>query len=194
MWTQDPIPLVKAAAENFEIEPDLATLDRIKTSLESLKNKRLDTIDDEKETLRLLTKKYDEMKQQLQQQESSETRYDMKKQLATLEANKFELAKTLTDLEIGLNELNSNSQNLAVKLNELTRQQDEIIDNDFHENYDSIVLKLKLYRKMGLILELDDDGTDKIITYNKEDDSTNILKVGQEYSGYFVSNYIWERL
>lgn len=60
------------------------------------------------------------------------------------------------------------------------------------------ILQINLIKNLGgkLLTVVNDDGTeqDVVAIYNREKDSTWLLKVDDSYSEHFIANYIWDRL
>ncbi|ODV98150.1 hypothetical protein PACTADRAFT_635 [Pachysolen tannophilus NRRL Y-2460] len=206
----NPLDLIRSTIQNFEIEPDLTTLDRINENLLLLKNKKLDNIDEQKNLLKNLSLEYDDLNIEIEMLKNSENKNQIKQEIFKLNNLNFKIAKNLNNFEINLNLLRLNLENLKKRKIELDNKELKILEDDSIENFNSILLKLKLFKKMGIIMHFDkkiidiDENSqdleisnlenDKVIIYNKEEDATNVLNIDDKYSTYFISNYIWERV
>ncbi len=59
---------------------------------------------------------------------------------------------------------------------------------------DSALLKLRLYRSLGVTFEGDDPEHLKILVRSADKESVHTLQHDNNYSDYFVANYIWDSL
>lgn len=128
---------------------------------------------------------------------------------------KIHIAKKLNDFENQLNSLNLNKINLIKEKSNLINENENLINNNLLNNFDSKIMKINLYKNLGIFIENGNendevetpnninnntnninktDKNDKIIIYNKFSDLTNFLNVDDKYSDYFITNYIWDKL
>ncbi|ANZ76489.1 BA75_04038T0 [Komagataella pastoris] len=190
---QETVSLIRSTIENFQIEPDVQTINQINENLSLLSSKRKLKLDHQLDLLSRISKQRDELKEFNQQLLETEDRQQTLKSIEELEHEKFKLAKSITDLEMNMNHLQNSISSLTQNLNELEEQEKAVISNDLQENYDSTVLRLKLFKSMGLIIDTSKD-KDQIIIYNKDKGVSDILSVEENYSDFFVSNYVWDNL
>ncbi|ODQ80883.1 hypothetical protein BABINDRAFT_166452 [Babjeviella inositovora NRRL Y-12698] len=214
MLEEIPAVLLRSTIDNFQLEPDLQTVDRINDSISLLKTSRENQINEETTILANLTRQLEISENSLKEFQGSEPVLATAEQLQENERKKFTLAKNLNDLEMQLNNLN-------LQLNKLNNEYDKA-DQEYNNfiayqeevplssgldgvtaSDDSTVLKLKLYRSLGIKIEQPgmaapdtnpSDLLEKVVIYNKVQDTTNILKLDEKYSDYFVSNYVWDRI
>lgn len=134
----------------------------------------------------------------------------LNKKSGELDNIKVSIAKNLNDLESSLNTLKLSKSTLLTELTTLKSHLDEqfskylqdpygdtLAENDRLVNQNSHVLKINLFRNLGVRIENfneSEEDKDRIVIYNKETDLSSVLKVDEKYSDYFISNYIWERL
>ncbi|VEU22637.1 DEKNAAC103678 [Brettanomyces naardenensis] len=113
-----------------------------------------------------------------------------------LENRLFKIAGNLTTFNMELNSLKLTYNQDLKRLDEL---EDELsgLKNSFGlENSDDAVerakiIKLKLYESTGLKL---DPERREVLVLNKSANKTTVLKVNDNYSDYFISNYIWANI
>ncbi|AOA61635.1 Kinetochore-associated Ndc80 complex component [Komagataella phaffii CBS 7435] len=190
---QETVSLIRSTIENFQIEPDVQTINQINENLSLLSSKRKLKLDHQLDLLSRISKQRDELKEFNKQLLETEDRQQTLKSIEELEHEKFKLAKSITDLEMNMNHLQNSISSLTQNLNELEEQEKAVISNDLQENYDSTVLRLKLFKSMGLMIDTSKD-KDQIIIYNKDKGVSDILPVEENYSDFFVSNYVWDNL
>lgn len=121
----------------------------------------------------------------------------LSKKSIELDNLKVAIAKNLNDLGTAINSLKLSKSNLESEIEsckaKLTQQFENLeLPDESLMNQDSNILKINLYRNLGVRIE--NFGEDRIVIYNKEKDLSSVLKVEEKYSDYFISNYIWERL
>lgn len=205
--------LVQSSIDSFEIQPDLLTLDRINdytvklTELKSQQLLKLSQINNElKNQIALIN---DDIKQIMTQKLISQDdghNIDLRdsinpgadtiklidQQLNELDNLKLSLAKNLNDLERLINLNTMNKLKLQGQLDDLKANHENLINENLLKNRNSNIMKIKLYKSLGSIIESTED-EDKIIMYN-ENTGVDYLKVNNEYSDYFISNYIWDKI
>uniref|UniRef100_UPI0000D894C2 Hypothetical 24.6 kDa protein in ILV2-ADE17 intergenic region n=1 Tax=Saccharomyces cerevisiae TaxID=4932 RepID=UPI0000D894C2 len=60
-----------------------------------------------------------------------------------------------------------------------------------HMEANENILKLKLYRSLGVILDLEND---QVLINRKNDGNIDILPLDNNLSDFYKTKYIWERL
>ncbi|CEP22238.1 hypothetical protein BN1211_2530 [Cyberlindnera jadinii] len=139
-----------------------------------------------------MSEKLSQQLQTLENTESSKMRNDMKKKIKENQSSELELNKTLKEVTSNKQELSTTLSSLVDELSSLEKQIEDLDFVDDIEDKDAIVLKLMVYRKLGLKIDMKSSA---MIIYNKEKNLTDFLNYGDEkYSSYFISNYIWDRL
>ncbi|KAK6205351.1 Spc24 subunit of Ndc80-domain-containing protein [Scheffersomyces amazonensis] len=146
----------------------------------------------------------------------------LSKKSIELDNVKVVIAKNLNDLESSINSLKLNKSNLLKEIDQLRTKLSNIFNNDLEKSsstsgnsqeqrddileQDSSILQINLFRNLGVRIETFDNdiadelvdsdkkSLDHIIIHNKGTNLTSVLKVEPQYSDYFISNYIWERL
>lgn len=222
MLHEKPDQLIQSAIDGFEIKPDILTLNRIDETIEKTSQNRSSKIDE-------LVSRNAHLKSQLQSlsnelaalSKPSGLNYEilnslgekddgdhdnsdiftlMNRKLTELDHIKVSLAKGLNDLESQVNALHISQNNLVKVKQNLATKYENLISHSILNNRDSKVMKINLYKNLGVIVEEGKPATegvsaeDKIIVHNRVTDITSILSVDDKYSDYFISNHIWDQL
>lgn len=222
MLHEKPDQLVQSAIDGFEIKPDILTLNRIDDTIDKTTQLRSSKADE-------LVSRNAHLKSQLQSLSNEITALNkpsglnheilnslgergheghgdtdiftlMNRKLTELDHMKVSLAKGLNDLESQVNALHISQSNLVKVKQNLSTKYENLISHNLLNNVDSKVMKINLYKNLGVLVEdgkPGEDGVsgeDKIIVHNRATDITTILSVDDKYSDYFVSNYIWDQL
>lgn len=224
MLQETPASLIHSAIDSFEIEPDLHILRRIEEAIQKAQNQRNLIIETHENKINQLTREYEtllaeiealtsasgvsfEMARKFGSQSMSTTSIEednifkvFQKKSIELDGLKVLLAKTLNDLESQINLMNIIILKLTESLDQLETKKERVINDNFLNNPDSKIMKINLYKSLGILIENFDqvnengDGKDRILIYNRETDLTNILNVSDKYSDYFITNHIWDSL
>ncbi|CUM63778.1 uncharacterized protein PRCAT00001362001 [Priceomyces carsonii] len=224
LYHGSPDEIIQKSIDSIEIEPELLTLQRIEETISSTKQLRQNKIATVQDNVRVLSKQLNSLKNEMDVlQKISDYNYEilsklgnestlgkgekdnifkaLKKKSVELDNMKVSLAKNLNDLESSINSLNLNKNTLEHQIEELKIKFDNLINSSINTiNQDSKILKINIYRNLGIKVESFDsdllEGRDKdqIIIYNKEADMSSMLRVDEKYSDFFISNYIWDRL
>lgn len=214
MLDESPDSLIHAAIDNFETQPDVASLHRISETLKKtseLRNNRTEKLQAEVSALeaeldaltnelRLLNQPSQTLNETLGQMGSQKPTSDenvfkiMNSKSVELDNLKVSLAKQLTDVESSLNQMNMAKITMARRREELASQKDQALASNVADNFNSSSMKISLYKSLGVHVEDFDTANDQIIMFDKATNLTSVLRVDEKYSDYFISNYIWERL
>jgi kinetochore protein Spc24 len=223
MFDGSPEQIIQQSIDSIEIEPELITLEKIEEDIKAisaLRSRKIESLSAENvklsETITNLQKEIDvltkisdenyEIISNLTDFEgvANDRSVDMKLQnifklfnqkFSQLDTLKLNIAKSLTDLESNINSLQLSKVKLSNDLSQVKTSLQNVLDSPDISNVsnDSNILKINLYRNLGIKIETVEN-TDTIIIYDKETNSSSILTAGEKLSDYFISNYIWERL
>lgn len=214
---KSPEQIISDANANIEIEPDVLTLDRIEETMRDIRNVRENQISELQasnlENQRIVATLQREIAQLGTVKEQNAVLVEalggytlvaqndnifklLSRKSVELDALQVSIAKTLNDLESSINSLKLNKSNLTQE-HMLQRERvrklltdpqgpDGLLDQDAN------VLKINLYRNLGVRIESEEGKDDQILV--QDNDKTSVLKVEKKYSEYFVSNYVWDRL
>ncbi|KAL7663599.1 Kinetochore protein Spc24 [[Candida] zeylanoides] len=215
--------LFDTVVESFEIQPDLAILANIDEHVAGTRQQRLDLVERHRAQIASLQRQHAQLVRQVATlTDPHHTAPEILSQLgaprpagdslftlfdrtsAELDGRKVELAKNLNDLESQINALHMARARLESTLADLDARSQRLLDEDLVQNPDSKIMKINLYKSLGVLVEpaaadaaADAAATaapDRVLIYNRENDLTNILDVSDKYSDYFVTNHIWDRL
>ena len=107
-----------------------------------------------------------------------------------LDRTKFTLAKQINDLE-------SSTHLLEIKLQSLKEELDMIDTEDALSDprnvaEDDVVLKLKVYRSLGIEVEMDEGGVfEKAVVRNSRRGDVHVVRIEKRFSRFFYANYFW---
>ncbi|ODV77289.1 Spc24-domain-containing protein [Suhomyces tanzawaensis NRRL Y-17324] len=128
----------------------------------------------------------------------------LNKKSIELDNLKVSIAKTLNDLESSLSSLKLSKSSLGIELDEIKEKVVSLFNNPFERrenddllDQDSHILKINLYRNLGVRIEnfdTQENENDRVLVFNKETNLTSVLKVDDKYSDFFISNYIWDTI
>ncbi|KAL8824204.1 MAG: hypothetical protein Q9191_005223 [Dirinaria sp. TL-2023a] len=114
-----------------------------------------------------------------------------------LDTQKFRIAKLASDLEIESERLEQELEGLKGRLHELDMQGVE--GNEMararREQDDPTVLKLKIYRSLGVDVEPDSAGNyNKAIIRNSQKGDVHVVNIDPKFSRFFYANYFWQTM
>lgn len=99
-----------------------------------------------------------------------------------------------------MNDLESSNDYNIAHLNKLKKEledisEEDILDTTTSDIEDSVLLKLKVFRSLGVSF----DGTKpenhtKALIQSSSTINLYTLSLDKQYSNYFISNYIWDKL
>lgn len=216
---EGPAKLIKSTIEGFDIDPDVRILSQIKNKIGTIESIRLKRVAEQESALEEITNEYETRLTALRNMEMSGDRKVVLEEINLLNNLKFKLAKNYLDLE---NEINDLSQEYKKKMGELGELKNlNILSKEVSNNPDSNVLKLKIYKNLGLIIQTqlkmdegidpeaessfvsklnEDYNTDRVhnlIITNSRTNITTSLQIDEKnckLSDYFITNYIWDNL
>lgn len=213
MLGDQPQELVYSTIENFETEPDIASLARISEAISKTEEKRsaklnrlqkgIKALEEElaeaQAKLEVLNRPSDALKELLgnlgkSPLDPTENTFQLiNTKSVELDNLKVALAKELTDIESQINHLHMTKMMLTKQKEELVQQKEQALAVSIAENHNSSSMKISLFRGLGI--HVDSSGkSDKVVIFDEKKNLTSVLDVDEKYSDYFISNYIWERL
>lgn len=187
--------LLKSTIENFEIDEDLQTFDRIEESKKRLKEKKDRKTEESRDVLRSLSRRLELAKSSAEDSKNSSAQKEAAEETMRLEREKFSLAKSINDLESDYASNYATLEKLKDELELLNNQ--DVVETVSPYVEDSTVLKLKLYRSLGIWFEGEDENienTNKALVQSTDTNNVHMIHLDQKYSNHFVANYLWERL
>lgn len=216
MLHEKPDDLIQSSIDSFEIEPDLLTLQRIEENISKTNRIRESVVEKYKQQngelanqitflnneINLMSKLSGINYETLNKLGESNKSYDeidnifklINIKSGELDNLKLSLAKNLNDLESQINSLNIERLKLEEEVTSLNLKLDNLMNSNLLNNPNSNVMRINLYKSLGISLDIQEGQPDKVLMYNKENGLTNFLKVTDQYSDYFITNYIWDRI
>lgn len=185
--------LLKSTRENFEIDEDINTFDRIGENLKRIKERRTRQIDENQDVLRSLSRKLELTQSSLESTKNSSAQKQAAEETMQLEREKFALAKSINDLEADYASNLATLEKLKDELEELNNQHVDDEARVYVE--DPTILRLKLYRSLGISYEGDSaEDAKKALVRSTTTNNIHVVPLDQGYSDHFVANYIWDKL
>ncbi|RPA94499.1 Spc24-domain-containing protein [Choiromyces venosus 120613-1] len=182
--------LIHEVLSNFNISSDMHSLTRISETLARISTTRSKTLDDSRATLRALSRKMEISKQSMEATASSASRKEHGANMLRLDREKFALAK-------GINELESSAHGLEGQLARLKEELEQVDKEDpmqsaAVEAEDGTLLKLKVYRSLGIDLQEDGGGGySKAVIRNSSKGDIHVVNIERKFSHFFYANYFW---
>ena len=117
--------------------------------------------------------------------------------MAEMDTQKYRIAKVASALEVETGKLESELEGLRGRLQELELQGVEGSEASRvkREGDDPVVLKLKVYRSLGIDVEPDAAGQyNKAVIRNDKKGDVHVINIDPKFSRYFYANYFWSSL
>jgi len=138
------------------------------------------------------------MQSQYDELVSTHSSSDHASEIARLDTQKFRTAKAASDAETEAERLEQQAADLAARLQEL-----ELQGVDGGEGArprdpveDEVLLRLKVYRSLGIDIERDERDGDftKAIVRNDRKGDVHVVNMDKKFSKFFYANYFWQTL
>ncbi|MCJ1238894.1 kinetochore-associated Ndc80 complex subunit spc24 [Varicellaria rhodocarpa] len=194
---EDPATLIHHTIGNFNIHPDKSAISRIHESLSTLQQARGLRVREAEDVLKKLSRNLTTLSTQHAETIISHSTASHASQIVELDTQKFRVAKAASDLEIEGERLDQELEGLKARLVELELQGVEGDENERakRESEDPTVLKLKIYRSLGIDVEADRAGNyNKAVVRNIQKGDVHVFNIDPKLSRYFYANYIWQAL
>jgi len=193
---EDPATLIHHTIGNFNIHPDKIAIGRINESLSTLQQARDLRIREAESALKKLSRNLTTLAAHHSEIVSSHNSADHASHIVELDTQKFRIAKAASDLEIESERLEQDLETLKGRLQELEMQGvegDEAMKAR-REMDDPTLLKLKIYRTLGIDVEADNAGNyNKAVIRNQKGD-VHVVNIEPKFSRYFYANYFWQTI
>ncbi|KAI0380078.1 Spc24-domain-containing protein [Hypomontagnella monticulosa] len=197
---EDPATLIHHTINNFNIAPDKLAVSRIGDSLSTLKQARELRIRDAESSLKKLGRSLNTLQSQHEELTSAHSSSAHASEISRLDTQKFRIAKAASDLEMEAERLSSQQADLAARLQELELQGLEGSPDEAAKRRDpvddEVLLRLKVYRSLGIDLERDEkDGEfSRAIVRNDRKGDVHVINMDKKFSRFFYANYFWQTL
>ncbi|KAL8779294.1 MAG: hypothetical protein Q9213_007007 [Squamulea squamosa] len=194
---ESPATLIHHTIGNFNIHPDKVAIGRINDSLSTLQKARDLRIRESENALKKLSRNLQTLATQHEETVSSYNNTDHASQIVELDTRKFRVAKAASDLEIEGERLEQELDSLKGRLQQLDLQGVEGDDTmrAKGEMEDPILLKLKVYRSLGIDADHDVSGAyNKATIRNAHEGNVHVVNIDTKFSRFFYANYFWQTL
>ncbi|KIW90163.1 uncharacterized protein Z519_08806 [Cladophialophora bantiana CBS 173.52] len=194
---EDPSTLIRATISNFNIAPDKAALSRVNDSLSTLQQSRELRIRDAENALRKLSRQLATLSSQHREVLSGHDSGRHASEIVQLDTKKFRIAKQASELEAESERLESELDRLKLRLSYLEEQGVEGDENvrAAREIDDPTILRLWLYRSLGIALEQDEAGNyNKATIANTKKGDVHVVNIDPKFSKWFYADYFWQTM
>lgn len=189
--------LIHHTIDNFNIQPDKVAVARVNESLSTLQQARDLRIKDAENALRRLSRQLTTMQSQHAELVSQHSGSTHASDMSRLDTQKFRIAKAASDLEMDTERLSGQLADLNARLQELELQGVEGGAAEGGELVeDEILLRLKVYRSLGIDVERDakDGEFARAVIRNDRKGDVHVVNLDKKFSRFFYANYFWQTL
>ncbi|KAI5779237.1 Spc24 subunit of Ndc80-domain-containing protein [Geopyxis carbonaria] len=187
---EEPSKLLAALAANFDITSDTRAVARINDELATLRAARAKQADELRSHLRLLTRKADVAEQSVASSEAALRARNHGANMVALDREKFALAKSVNEIESNTHALEGQLARLREELEEVDAEDPE--ERAVLESEDGTLLKLKVYRSLGIDVQEDGaGGYNKAVIRNPNKGDVHVVNIENKFSPFFYANYFW---
>ena len=197
--------LIHHTINNFNINPDKQAVSRITESLATLQESRDIRVNEADTNLRKLARQLNSLSKQYNDLVELQSSTDHASHIADLDTRKFRTAKSASDAEMEAERLALKAADLAARLQELELQgvEGELggngngSDGNSGTVDDEVLLRLKVYRSLGIEIERDEEGGGewtKAVIRNDRLRDVCVVNMDKKFSRWFYANYFWQKL
>lgn len=198
-FLEDPSSLLQETRSNFSITNDTESLDRISSNLTQLqstvkeklvtKQRQVDQLQVDFETFQSVVETLEDKRKGLMSDTEQQNKNDaLLKLVDEMEKLEQELVTMRSELDQGMGQLIRGPLADLETEDEGQNSEQEPEDLTLRAN----ILKLKLYRSLGVIL--DTDNNQALIRQGNDESKLDVLPLEDDLSDYFKTKYIWDRL
>lgn len=198
-FLEDPSSLLQETRSNFSITNDTESLDRISSNLTQLqstvkeklvtKQRQVDQLQVDFETFQSVVETLEDKRKGLMSDAEQQNKNDaLLKLVDEMEKLEQELVTMRSELDQGMGQLIRGPLADLETEDEGQNSEQEPEDLTLRAN----ILKLKLYRSLGVIL--DTDNNQALIRQGNDESKLDVLPLEDDLSDYFKTKYIWDRL
>ncbi|KAF2004697.1 Spc24-domain-containing protein [Amniculicola lignicola CBS 123094] len=193
---EEPAALLRQCTQNFKYESDHASLHRISDSLSTLSTFRTQQLSSLQSTLSKLSRQHQTISSNYNHTLSQHNPTTHASEILRLDTEKFKIAKQASDLEIEGERLQSELGRLGGVLGDLEGEGVEGGEREKGPEEDATVLKLKIYRTLGIDVEADTTTGDynKAVIRNAAKGDVHVVNIDPKLSRHFYTNYFWRTM
>ena len=195
--------LIRHTISNFNIAPDKTAVSRVSESLSTLQQARDLRLREAETSLRKLARMHNTLSSQHTEITSSHSSTQHASEIARLDTQKFRIAKAASDLEMETERLQAQLAELSGRLQELELQGVDggaVVDSGSGGGMagveDEVLLRLKVYRSLGMEIERDsrDGEFNRVVVRNDRKGDVHVVNIDRKFSRFFYANYFWQSL
>ena len=196
--TEEIVQMMQEASAEFAEADDVSFLDKMNSNIAQLEQQLREQMDESRQNIAKLeinlidTEKSIGSLRELMKDATDE---------ATIIKGSDKLNNLIDELQATENEIQMMNSEIEKKVSKLVEDEDntsseyEMISKELEQEYDPVfasnILKLKLYRSLGVRLDLDNN---QILIQNKELGTIDTLPLEDELTEFFKVKYIWSRI
>ncbi|PNS16854.1 hypothetical protein CAC42_4818 [Sphaceloma murrayae] len=191
LFDEDPVTLIRQTTLNFHTHSDLSSLSRIGSSLSTLRSARSLRLDTQKQKVSTLSRQLRSAQQSHNDALDNHDASGHAQEVLRLDTEKFRIAK-------GVSEVRSECERREGEMRGLRRALDSLEEGAGgrrgrgDEVDDETVLKLRIYRGLGVEAEQDDAGDfRKAVVRNRVRGDVNVVNVESGVGRGFYVSHIW---
>ncbi|KAF2245517.1 kinetochore protein-like protein spc24 [Trematosphaeria pertusa] len=193
---EDPATLIAQCTSHFKLDSDRASLLRIGDSLSTLSTFRQQHLSGLQSTLQKLNRTHQTLSSNHNHTLSQHNPTTHAAEILRLDTEKFKIAKQASDLEMEGERLEGELGRLGGVLSELEAEGVEGGERERGPEEDATVLKLKVYRTLGIDVEADPTTGqyNKAVVRNAAKGDVHVVNIDPKFSRQFYTNYFWRTM
>ncbi|KAK5175491.1 putative kinetochore protein spc24 [Saxophila tyrrhenica] len=150
LFDDPPTALLRETTSQFHIHPDRDSLSRISDSLSALSTARTSRLTHQRSTLKTLSRQLNALHEGRRWEDDHHDAGGHAERMLKMDTEKFRIAKGVSDVEIEGERLEGERAGLRAQLRGLEEQGVEGGGKRVGEGEDEVVLKLHIYRSLGI--------------------------------------------
>ncbi|TIA30910.1 kinetochore protein-like protein spc24 [Aureobasidium pullulans] len=195
LFDEDPVTLIRQTTRNFHTDSDLQAISRITSSLSTLRSARSLRLNAQQTQLSQLSRRAHHLRTTHDADISRHDPAAHASDILALDTEKFRVAKAANELEIEGERLGSEVYGLKTQLQKLEEQGDEV-ESAENKAEDEVVLKLGVYRSLGIDAEQDHNTGDftRAVIRNTAKGNVNVVNLDSKFDRFFYANHFWNSM
>ncbi|THW85347.1 kinetochore protein-like protein spc24 [Aureobasidium pullulans] len=195
LFDEDPVTLIRQTTRNFHTDSDLQAISRIASSLSTLRSARSLRLNAQQTQLSQLSRRAHHLRTTHDAEISRHDPAAHASDILALDTEKFRVAKAANELEIEGERLGSEVYGLKKQLQKLEEQGDEV-ESAENKAEDEVVLKLGVYRSLGIDAEQDHNTGDftRAVIRNTAKGNVNVVNLDSKFDRFFYANHFWNSM
>ncbi|KAF2684063.1 kinetochore protein-like protein spc24 [Lentithecium fluviatile CBS 122367] len=193
---EDPASLIAQCTTHFKLDSDRASLLRISDSLSTLSTFRQQHLSSLQSTLGRLNRTHQTLSSNHAHTLSQHNPTTHAAEILKLDTEKFKIAKQASDLEMEGERLEGELGRLGGMLGELESEGVEGGEREKGPEEDATILKLKIYRTLGIDVEADatTGQYNKAVIRNAAKGDVHVVNIDPKFSRHFYTSYFWRTM